>query len=121
MFGEDLGRRSVSEAFSRLFVEVTRHRVEQALWHDREIGVAGQEAADAPVGVLDGTFLPGCAWIAEPASGTDPDFQSSEAGNSVPRSKVKLCRAKDGNGEKVAMIRSMIGRECRLWFLSMTV
>lgn len=80
MFGEDLGRRSVSEAFSRLFVEVTRHRVEQALWHDREIGVAGQEAADAPVGVLDGTFLPGCAWIAEPASGTDPDFQSSEAG-----------------------------------------
>ncbi len=35
--------------------------------------------------------------------------------------EVKLWRAKDGKGENVAMILSMIGRECRLWFLIITV
>lgn len=41
--------------------------------------------------------------------------------NSVPRSKVKLWRAEDGKGAKALMILTMIGRECRLGFLIITV
>lgn len=50
-----------------------------------------------------------------------PSSKALNPANSVPRSKVKLWRATDGKGEKAAMILSMIGRECRLWFFSNTV
>ncbi len=43
-----------------------------------------------------------------------PSSKALNPANSVPRSKVKLWRAKAGKGENVSMILSMIGRECRL-------
>lgn len=50
-----------------------------------------------------------------------PSSKARKPANSVPRSKVKLRRAKDGSGENALMILSMIGREWRLRFLIITV
>ena len=72
------------------------------------------------VGIFHRTVLPGRTGIAEVAR-TDAVFQSPEAGELRATSKVKLWGAKAGKGENVPMILSMMGRECRLWSLIITV
>ncbi len=86
-----------------------------------KIGITWHEAANALVGILDRTFLPGSAGTAEPARAPMQSSKALTPANSVPRSKVKLWRSKAGKGENVPMILSMIGRECQLWFLIITV
>lgn len=75
---ECFGWRPVSKALSGLVVEDASDLVQGCLRHLAEVGVRRQKAADALVGIFDGAFLPGRAWITEPASCTDTIFQSPE-------------------------------------------
>jgi hypothetical protein len=118
---EDLGGCAVTQALAWQRVQMVDERDELLLGDGGEIGIAGREAAAALVGVFHRTFPPRRTGVAEPAPRADAIFQSPKAANSVPRSKVKLCRAKAGKGENVSMILSMIGLERRLGFLIITV
>ena len=84
MGGKDLCGGFVSEALSRLIVEVARHVVEQALRYDREVRIARQEAANAFVDVLDRALLPWRTRITEPTAGAEAVFQSPEASELAP-------------------------------------
>lgn len=87
---EDLGRCFVAQALSWLRIQVMGE-VDKLLLSDvgQIISPGSQNQLLAPI----------------------PSSKALKAENSVPRSKVKLRRAKDGNGEKAWMILSMIGRE----------
>jgi hypothetical protein len=121
MCREHFCRGFASEALSRLIVEMAGKVGQVALRDGCKIGITWHEAANALVGIFHGTFLPGRAGIAEQLPAPMPSSKALKPANSVPRSKVKLWRAKAGKGENVPMILSMIGRECRLWFLIITV
>lgn len=110
-----------AEAFSRQIVEVAGKVSEVLLGDGCKIRIAWHESANALVCILNSTFLPGCTGIAEPTAYTVPSSKTLNPANSVPRSKVKLWRAKACSGENSLMILSMIGRVCRLWFLIITV
>ena len=88
------------------------------LRHFGQICVAWHEAANALVAVFDRTFLPRRAGIAETTACADAIFQSPEAGKLGAAVKGEALACK---GEKASMILSMIGRECRLGFLIVTV
>src|ERR1700712_2668388 len=75
-----LGRRSVSEAFAWLIVDIANKVEKVALRHTCQICGAWQEASNALVGVLDCPFLPRRTWVAKPAAGTNPFLQSPESG-----------------------------------------
>src|SRR5262245_65256864 len=85
---EHFGWCFVAEAFSRQIVEVAGKVNEVSLRDGCKIGITWHEAANALVGIFDGSLLPGRAGIAEAATRTDPFFQSPESG--------KLCAAVKG-------------------------
>ncbi len=118
---EDLGRCFVAQALSWQRIQVMGEVDKVLLGDVGQIRIARHEASNTLVGVLDRTFLPRRIGIAEPASGTDPIFQSPESGELCAAIKGEASACKDGSGEKASMILSMIGRECRLRFLIITV
>ncbi len=118
---EHFGRRFVAEAFLRQIVEVAGKVNEVSLGDGCKIRIAWHEAANALVGILNSPFLPGALGSQHQLRAPIPSSKALNPANSVPRSKVKLWRAKAGSGENVLMILSMIGRVCRLWFLIITV
>ncbi|OMQ39842.1 hypothetical protein BKP54_30490 [Ensifer sp. 1H6] len=121
MCPEHFGRRPVVEALSRLVVEIASKLDELALRHGCKIGIAWHEPSDALVGVFHGTLLPRRTGVTKPTARADAIFQSPESGKLRAAIKGEALPGKGWQGENVSMILSMIGRECRLWFLIMTV
>lgn len=120
MCHEHFGRCPVIEALSWLVVEMASKLDEVALRDGRQVRLAWHKVANALVGVFHCAFL-GALGSQNQLRAPIPSSKALNPANSVPRSKVKLWRANAGREENTSMILSMIGRECRLWFLIITV